>query len=108
MNQGEANRNASTTATTVNHEIVKLRDLQHVTSIVVTHQIRDAHYVVTHEAVESSGGIRIQPLPEARSDSDAFLVLHEGRIYFEGSVSELLASTDAFLKEFLFMTLPPW
>ena len=30
--------------------IVKLRDLEHVTSIVVTHQIRDAFYVACHEA----------------------------------------------------------
>src|SRR4029078_3975526 len=33
------------TATTVDDEIVKQRDLEHVTSIVVTHQIRDAFYV---------------------------------------------------------------
>src|SRR5512132_4293327 len=38
------------TATTVDDEIVKLRDLERVTSIVVTHQIRDAYYVATHEA----------------------------------------------------------
>ena len=36
------------------------------------------------------------------------MVLHEGRIRFQGSADELLASQDAFLKEFLFMTLPPW
>jgi hypothetical protein len=30
------------------------------------------------------------------------------RIFFEGSGTELLASQDAYLKEFLFMTLPPW
>jgi hypothetical protein len=36
------------------------------------------------------------------------MVLHDGRISFEGSGTELLASTDEYLKEFLFMTLPPW
>jgi hypothetical protein len=36
------------------------------------------------------------------------MVLHEGRIAFEGSASELLASRDRYLQEFLFMTLPPW
>jgi phospholipid/cholesterol/gamma-HCH transport system ATP-binding protein len=96
------------TATTVDDEIVKLRDLQHVTSIVVTHQIRDAHYVVTHEAVAADGGVRVQPIPADRGDTDAFLVLHDGRIYFEGSARELLDSSDPFLREFLFMTLPPW
>src|SRR6187200_3087195 len=46
-------------ATTVDDEIVKLRDLQHATSILVTHQIRDAFYVATHEAVRRDGQVRI-------------------------------------------------
>ena len=33
------------TATTVDEEIVKLRDIEGVSSIVVTHQLRDAFYV---------------------------------------------------------------
>ena len=41
-------------------------------------------------------------------DKQTLQALHEGRIYFEGSGAELLASNDAYLKEFLFMTLPPW
>ena len=39
------------TATTVDDEIIKLRDLEGVSSIVVTHQLRDAFYVATHMAV---------------------------------------------------------
>ena len=39
------------TATTVDDEIIKLRDLESVSSIVVTHQLRDAFYVATHTAV---------------------------------------------------------
>ena len=37
-----------------------------------------------------------------------FMVLHEGDICFQGTPAELLASHDAYLREFLFMTLPPW
>jgi phospholipid/cholesterol/gamma-HCH transport system ATP-binding protein len=95
------------TATTIDDEVVKLRDLQCVTSIVVTHQIRDAFYVATHEAVRANGRVQIVDADE-KADRVGFMVLHEGRIYFEGSASELLASPDAYLKEFLFMTLPPW
>ncbi len=51
------------TAATVDDEIVKLRDLEHVTSIVVTHQIRDAFYVATHEAVREDGRLRIVTRP---------------------------------------------
>ncbi len=96
------------TATTVDDEVVKLRDLEHVTAIVVTHQIRDAFYVATHEAVRESGRLRILTVPEVDATPASFIVLHDGRIYFEGSATELRASRDAYLQEFLFMTLPPW
>ena len=96
------------TATTVDDEIVKLRDLERVTSLLVTHQIRDAHYVATHEAVRSGDSIRIAARDGSSDQRAQFIVLHEGRILFEGNATELLASQDAYLKEFLFMTLPPW
>ncbi len=94
------------TAVTVNDEIVKLRDLEHVTSILVTHQIRDAHYVSSHEAVRTGDTVEIRETPNV--EHARFLVLHDERIYFEGSLQTLLASDDPYLKEFLFMTLPPW
>ena len=96
------------TATTVDDEIVKLRDVEHATSIVVTHQIRDAFYLTTHEAVRENGRLRILPVPVEKAAHASFMVLHEGRIYFEGTATELRASPDPFLREFLFMTLPPW
>jgi len=95
-------------ATTVDDEIVKLRDLEEVTSILVTHQIRDAFYVARHEAVTADGCVQIQPASDAKAELTKFMVLHEGRIIFEGNGAELLASQDSYLKDFLFMTLPPW
>ena len=96
------------TATTVDDEIVKLRDLDRVTSIVVTHQIRDAVYVAAHEAVRTDGRVRMREASEAKAEQVKFLVLHEGQIYFEGTATALQAAQDSFLEEFLFMTLPPW
>lgn len=93
-------------ATTVDDEIVKLRDLEHVTAILVTHQIRDAFYVATHQAVRTNGHVQI--LGGEGTEHARFMVLHDGRIFFEGTGAELLASRDAYLREFLFMTLPPW
>lgn len=92
-------------ATTINDEVVKLRDLEHVTSVLVTHQIRDAFYVATHEAVRTPGHLQIVA---ASAERASFMVLHDGQIYFEGSGAELRASRDGYLQEFLFMTLPPW
>ncbi len=92
-------------AASVDDELVKLRDLEQVTAIMATHQIRDAFYVANHEAVNVNGAIEIR---DAATERAQFLVLHDGGIYFEGSGADLLASTDAYLKEFLYMTLPPW
>jgi phospholipid/cholesterol/gamma-HCH transport system ATP-binding protein len=96
------------TAATVDDEIVKLRDMERVTSIVVTHQIRDAYYVATHEAVREDGRLRIVTVPEAMATKSSFMVLHNGQIAFEGTGAELRASQEAYLREFLFMTTPPW
>jgi phospholipid/cholesterol/gamma-HCH transport system ATP-binding protein len=96
------------TATTIDDEVIKLRDLEHVTSIVVTHQIRDAHYVAMHRAVASGSGVRVVPSDDQSAGLAEFMVLHDGAIRFEGTASELLASNDEYLQEFLFMTLPPW
>ena len=95
-------------ASTVDDEIVKLRDLERVTSIVATHQIRDAFYISTHQATRSEGRIQIADVPEHEPSRAEFMVLHQGRIHFRGSASELLASEDPYLKEFLYRTLPPW
>jgi phospholipid/cholesterol/gamma-HCH transport system ATP-binding protein len=92
-------------ASSVDDELVKLRDLEQVTAVMATHQIRDAFYVANHEAVTVNGAIEIR---DAATERAQFLVLHDGGIYFEGSGADLLASTDPYLKEFLFMTLPPW
>src|SRR6185295_12579889 len=47
------------TAITVDEEIVKLRDLEGVSSIVVTHQLRDAFFVATHGARRGGSGIEV-------------------------------------------------
>ena len=49
------------TATTVDDEIIKLRDLEDVSSIMVTHQLRDAFYVATHTARRENGRIASCP-----------------------------------------------
>jgi phospholipid/cholesterol/gamma-HCH transport system ATP-binding protein len=90
------------TATTVDDEIIKLRDLEGVSSIVVTHQLRDAFYVATHMAVrEPSGAIRVVPATPEKSEEAEFVMLKDGVICFEGTAEELRHSTDPYLKTFL-------
>jgi phospholipid/cholesterol/gamma-HCH transport system ATP-binding protein len=95
-------------ATTVDDQIVKLRDVEHVTSIVVTHQIRDAFYVATHRAVSTNGHVQIVAADGDTVEQVRFMVLHAGRIHFEGTAAQLKESRDPVVEQFLFMTLPPW
>ncbi|HEX7088296.1 MAG TPA: ATP-binding cassette domain-containing protein [Vicinamibacterales bacterium] len=90
------------TSTTVDQEIIKLRDLEGVSSIVVTHQLRDAFYIAMHTAVrDADGRVRIVPADEDKAEEAEFLMLRDGRICFEGPAGELRRSTDPYLQEFL-------
>jgi len=95
-------------ARTLDDEIIKLRDLEKVTSILVTHQIRDAFYIASHEAVEMNGAARIVASSPGKPPGAFFMLLHDGHIRFRGSADELLASRDAYVQEYLYKTLPPW
>jgi phospholipid/cholesterol/gamma-HCH transport system ATP-binding protein len=96
-------------AMTVDDEIIKLRDLEQVTSLLVTHQIRDAYYVATHEAVRAADGtVQIVDADPARAAQIEFMLLHNGRIHVQASAAELFGSTDPFVQEYLHKTLPPW
>ena len=90
------------TSLTVDAEIVKLRDLENVTSVLVTHQLRDAFYVATHEATRQGGAdINISPAAGQKLEQADFVMLRDGEVSFEGSADELRASTDSYLKAFL-------
>jgi phospholipid/cholesterol/gamma-HCH transport system ATP-binding protein len=93
------------TGRTVIDEIVKLRDVEQVTSILVTHHLPDAFYVSTHEAVRSDGHLSIVPAGQPKDVT--FILLRDGRIYFHGHAAELRESKDPYLKAFLSGWIPP-
>ncbi len=89
------------TADTVDNEIIKLRDLEEISSIVVTHQLRDAFRIATHEAVRDEGEIRVVEADAAKAKEAEFIMLKDGGIHFEGNAAELRASRDPYIRSFL-------
>jgi phospholipid/cholesterol/gamma-HCH transport system ATP-binding protein len=89
------------TAISVDEEMIKLRDLENASSIIVTHQLRDAFFVATHEAVRRKDGYDIAPANAQKCDEAEFIMLKEGVISFEGNAAELRAAQDPYLKSFL-------
>jgi phospholipid/cholesterol/gamma-HCH transport system ATP-binding protein len=90
------------TATTVDDEIIKLRDLEGVSSIVVTHQLRDAFYVATQMAErDEAGKVRIVRATPEKERQAEFIMLKDGLIVFEGDADALRRSTDPYIQTFL-------
>ena len=89
------------TAITVDEEMIKLRDLENVSSIIVTHQLRDAFFVATREALRRDRGYDIVAADAQKSDEAEFIMLKEGVVSFEGNAAELRSSHDKYLKTFL-------
>jgi phospholipid/cholesterol/gamma-HCH transport system ATP-binding protein len=89
------------TCTTIDEEIVKLRDFEEVTSILVTHQLRDAFFVATQEAVRQGSGVDFVDAGPAKMQEAEFMMLKDGLIIFEGTADELRASDDPYIQAFL-------
>jgi phospholipid/cholesterol/gamma-HCH transport system ATP-binding protein len=91
------------TALTIDEEIIKLRDLEGVSSIVVTHQMRDAFFVAEHMASRSTYDVSFDKAPPRKADEAEFIMLKDGGIAFEGNAKELrdAAATDPYIDAFL-------
>jgi phospholipid/cholesterol/gamma-HCH transport system ATP-binding protein len=90
------------TATTITDLICKVRDLDGVSSILVTHQLRDAFNVARTFMLKKNGEF----VPSVVDDLSVlegteFLMLKEGEVEFEGSAHELQESGDPYIREFL-------
>jgi phospholipid/cholesterol/gamma-HCH transport system ATP-binding protein len=90
------------TATTITDLIVKVRDLDKVSSILVTHQLRDAFNVARSRVRPNGGGFEYERETDlSRLTGTEFLMLRDGHVVFEGSPHELRTSLDPYLNEFL-------
>jgi phospholipid/cholesterol/gamma-HCH transport system ATP-binding protein len=89
------------TATTVDDEMIKLRDFENVSSIIVTHQLRDAFYVATRRAIRRGSAVEVGPAEANKEGEAEFLMLRDGLIVFEGDAAALKASTDEYIRRFL-------
>ena len=85
------------TAHTIMALIVKERDVDNTTALVVTHRYQDGNLVANFRYNPDSG--RLDPAAgkegSGTGNNTIFMVLKEGRLVFEGKQKELEASTDS-------------
>jgi len=88
------------TSTTIIELIIKERDAYGTPALLVTHRLQDAFTMATHKYDANEG--KMTPLPQGQTNvNTSFLVLHQGKIVFDGSTEALVASQDPFIQQFL-------
>jgi phospholipid/cholesterol/gamma-HCH transport system ATP-binding protein len=88
------------TSTTIIELVMKQRDVNGTSSLLVTHRLQDAFTLATHHFDREQN--HMVPIPDGGLDPKTnFLVLHDGHIVFDGSTHDLVHSDDPFLKEYL-------
>jgi phospholipid/cholesterol/gamma-HCH transport system ATP-binding protein len=88
------------TSSTINELIVKERDVYGTPALLVTHRLQDAFTMATHRY--DSAENKMVPLPQGQTNANTtFLVLHQGKLIFDGTVEALVTSIDPFIKEFI-------
>jgi len=91
------------TSQTIITLILRLRDLQGVTSVLATHRLQDAFGLANFRFDPANN--RVVPAPsngaQGACPATNILVLREGVVYFEGPAESVLQSRDPYLKRFL-------
>ncbi len=86
------------TAYTIMALIIKERDVDNTTALVVTHRYQDGNLVANFRYNPDSK--KLEPDRDA-SQRTIFMVLKEGRLVFEGIQEELEKSTDEYVRKFV-------
>lgn len=86
------------TAHTIMALIIKERDMDNTTALVVTHRYQDGNLVANFRYNPESG--RLYPAGEVGTKT-TFMVLKEGRLVFEGPQADLEASQDSYISKFV-------
>jgi phospholipid/cholesterol/gamma-HCH transport system ATP-binding protein len=86
------------TAHTIMALIVKERDVDNTTALVVTHRYQDGNLVANFRYNPDSG--RLDPAGKTGTNT-VFMVLREGRLVFEGNQADLESSSDPYISKFV-------
>lgn len=93
------------TARTICELAMKLRDLEGVSSIFVTHRIQDATTLAyEHATINDLGELAICKNSERHHETNTqFVMLRSGKVIFEGDAQALWSSKDPYIQTFLDM-----
>jgi phospholipid/cholesterol/gamma-HCH transport system ATP-binding protein len=89
------------TSNTIIELIVKQRDVNQTSALLVTHRLQDAFTMATHHFDKQAN--RMVPLPPGQHCEVpmSFLLLRDGKVIFDGDMQELAKSQDEYIREYI-------
>jgi len=83
--------------------MIRLRDLENVTSVFVTHDLHAASIIANEYAtVEEDGSVHFLPVTDpTRFANNRYIMLQGGAVCFDGDYSELMGSENLYVKKFV-------
>jgi phospholipid/cholesterol/gamma-HCH transport system ATP-binding protein len=91
------------TAATISELIIRLRDLENIACILVTHEMDTVKYITTaYAAITEKGEITVEDEGDKFCLSNTkILMLREGRVIFSGTNEEFVQSEDPYIQKFI-------
>jgi phospholipid/cholesterol/gamma-HCH transport system ATP-binding protein len=81
--------------------IIKERDINKTTTLLVTHRYQDGNLIANFRYNSKQGALEPASEGESRQARTTFMVLREGRLVFEGDQEQLEASPDPYVRKFV-------
>src|SRR6266705_49802 len=89
------------TSNTIVELIMKQRDVNKTSALLVTHRLQDAFTMASHEFDKDTSQLRVLPRGQYCDVPMSFLILRDGKVIFDGDVRELTRTKDEYIKEYI-------
>lgn len=89
------------TSTTIIELIMKQRDVYKTSALLVTHRLQDAFTLASHYYDPASKHMKPTDGAPSRDIHTSFMILHEGKVIFQGTAHELGKVEDPYIKEYI-------
>jgi phospholipid/cholesterol/gamma-HCH transport system ATP-binding protein len=89
------------TSNTIVELIMKQRDVNKTSALLVTHRLQDAFTMASHEFDEKTNKVRALPRGQYCDVPMSFLMLRDGKVIFDGDIRQLAHTKDEYIREYI-------
>ncbi len=89
------------TSNTIIELIVKQRDVNKTSALLVTHRLQDAFTMATHQWDRKTNGMVELPPGQHCEVPMSFLILRDGKVIFDGDLQALAHTQDEYIREYI-------